>query len=94
MMIHVDVTFDPAKREATLRHRDLDLADAAVVLEGVTFDREDRRFDYGEIRVVSVGMLRGRTVVLVWTDRGDTPHIISMRNATKGETDEYFKRVG
>ena len=60
MMIHVDVTFDPAKREATLRHRGLDFADAALVLEGVTFDREDRRFDYGEIRVVSVGMLRGR----------------------------------
>lgn len=90
----MEVTFDPAKRAATLRHRGLDFADAGMVLTGVTVEYDDDRFDYGEVRSISVGLLRGNVVVIVWTDRAGTPHVISMRKATKGEADEYFERVG
>jgi len=90
----MEVTFDPSKRAATLQHRGLDFADAGAVLAGVTVEYEDDRFDYGEMRNVSVGMLRGQVVVVVWADRAGVPHVISMRKATKGEADEYYERVG
>ena len=88
------ITFDPAKRDATLRNRGLDFTDADRVFAEAVVDREDDRFDYREIRTLSVGLLTGTVVAIVWTDRGEARHVISMRRATKGEQNDYFRRVG
>jgi uncharacterized DUF497 family protein len=61
------ITFDPAKRERTLRERGLDFQDAARVFAREAFTFEDDRFDYPEVRFVTVGRLDERMVVLVWT---------------------------
>jgi len=45
------ITFDPVKREWTLRERGLDFDDAIVVFAGPTFTFEDDRFDYPEVRL-------------------------------------------
>lgn len=73
------ITYDPAKRVATIRHRGLDFADAVEVFAGDHTEALDGRHGYGEARYVPAGYLRGRMVVLVWTPRGDARHIISMR---------------
>jgi uncharacterized DUF497 family protein len=75
----VRITFDPAKRAATLAHRGLDFADAALVFAGEHATAPDERRDYGEPRCITAGQLRGRFVVIVWTPRGDARRIISMR---------------
>ncbi len=85
----VDITFDPRKREITLAMRGLDFADAADVLAGQTFRFVDDRADYGEVRMIAVGLLKGRMVVLVYTDRPTGRHIISMRKANAREQDRY-----
>ena len=61
------ITFDPAKRRATLRNRRVDFADAAVVFEGPVFTLPDERFDYPEECYITVGLLAGRMVIVVWT---------------------------
>jgi uncharacterized DUF497 family protein len=64
-------TFDPAKRDWTRAHRGLDFAvDAEKVFSGDTVTMIDDRFDYGEVRRISAGLLGGRMVVIVWTQRG------------------------
>lgn len=83
------ITYDPAKREWTLRERGLDFEDADAVFAGPTFDQEDGRRDYGETRVITIGLLRGRMVVLVWTPRGDVRHVMSMRKANEREKTRY-----
>jgi hypothetical protein len=83
------ITYNPAKRDATLRERGLDFQDAAYVFAGPTFDYEDNRHDYGEVRVITVGFLRGRMVVVVWTPRGNDRHVISMRKANEREKARY-----
>jgi hypothetical protein len=70
------ITFDPAKRAATLTARGLDFADAIQVFDGATLDAKDDRADYGEVRMVSIGRLRGRMVIVVWTPRGVARHVI------------------
>lgn len=40
------ITFDPARREATLESRGVDFADAAEVFAGPVFEFADDRFDY------------------------------------------------
>ena len=81
----MDISFDPAKRAANLAKHGLDLADAAQVFAGLKFTMQDDRFDYGEDRFITMGLLDGRMVVCIWTDRGDTRRVISLRKANDRE---------
>lgn len=83
------IEFDQAKRDRTLSERGLDFALADKVFAGVNVTREDTRFDYGETRLITVGLLEQRTVVLVWTPRGEARRIISMRYANEKEIIRY-----
>ena len=83
------ISFDAVKRERTLAERGLDFADAGAVFSGLTFDRVDRRQDYGEERIITIGVLAGRMVVIVWTQRDDARHDISMRKANDREKQRY-----
>ncbi|HWP00340.1 MAG TPA: BrnT family toxin [Methylococcus sp.] len=87
------ITFDPAKREKTLIDRGIDFADAVEIFAGPTFDFEDDRNDYGETRIITVGLLRGRMMIVVWTPRGNGRHIISMRKANEREQARFGKQL-
>lgn len=88
------ITFDPAKRDITLKMRGLDFADAEFVFAGRTATTEDERFDYGEIRYRTAGFLNGRLIVMVWTPRGEARHIISMRYCHAKEEKKWRERMG
>ena len=87
------IAYDPAKREATLRERGLDMAAASHVFDGPTITIEDDRRDYGEIRYITIGLLADRMVLLAWTPRDDTRRIISMRKANTRERTLYERRL-
>ena len=87
------ITFDPAKRLKTLADRGIDFADADSVFKGPTLDSQDTRQDYGETRIVSVGFLLRRMVIVVWTPRGDSRHIISMRKANEREQARFGQQL-
>ena len=83
------ISFDPVKRAETLAARGLDMADVAAVFEGPRITVEDMRQNYGEVRFISVGLLAGRMVVVVWTVRGASRRIISLRKANEREQDAH-----
>jgi uncharacterized protein len=98
----VKIGFDPAKRARNLAKHGLDpstgsgqaLAEAGEVLAGFCETRIDDRFDYGEERWMSVGMLRGRIVVCVWTETSeDEVRIISLRKANRHEQEVYLEKI-
>jgi uncharacterized protein len=86
------ITYDPAKRDWTLRERKLDFNDAAKVFAGWTIDIPDLRRNYGEARINTVGHLHGRMVIVCWTPRGKDRRIISMRKANDREKALYRQR--
>jgi uncharacterized DUF497 family protein len=86
----LDISFDPAKRAVTLKHRGLDFADAGAVFAGRTVTVQDTRRDHGEDRFITAGHPAGRCVVLVWTPRGGARRIISMRHAHAEEEAGWF----
>jgi len=88
------ITYDPQKRAKTLADRGLDFEEASEVFGGRTFDLEDDRHDYGEVRFLTFGKLRDRLVVVVWTSRGDVRHIISMRKCNEREKTKFLTRLG
>ena len=86
-------TSNPAKRAKTLVDRGLDLEiDGAEVLAGAILTFEDDRFDYGETRLITIGFLLGRMMVMIWTPRDGTAHVISMRKANAREQKAYAPR--
>jgi len=87
------VVWDEAKRRANLRKHGLDFADAEQVLAGITCTIEDRRFEYGERRFITLGMLHDTVVVMAHTESPATIRIISMRKATRHEQILYFQSI-
>lgn len=85
------MTYDPAKRKRNRRKHAIDLADCEAVFDEPMLTREDPRPGYEEQRLISLGKLEGRTVVLVWTDREDGPRLISCREAEPHEKAAYFE---
>jgi uncharacterized DUF497 family protein len=92
--MNLKLTWDEAKRAATLLHRGLDFADVGEVFAGAVFEFEDNRHDYGERRINTFGWLRSRMVAIVWTQRGETRRIISMRYANEREVRKYEPQLG
>ncbi len=86
------ITYDPNKRKKTLEERGLDFDDAIVVFEGEVYEFEDDRKNYGERRMITVGYLGGRMVIIGYVERGETRHIFSMRKANERETKKYQER--
>lgn len=86
------ITYDPAKRAKTLKDRGIDFADAVEVFCGRTLEFPDDRKDYGEMRLITVGHLRGRMMVVIWTPRGGARHVISMRKANEREKARFGQR--
>ena len=88
------ITYDIIKRNKTLLERGLDFADAKTVFSGHHLTAEDSRQDYGEVRLISIDLLKERMVILVWTPRGADRRIISMRKANEREQALYAHRLG
>ncbi|MCE8014339.1 BrnT family toxin [Billgrantia desiderata] len=87
------LTYDEHKRAKTLEARGLDFADASDIFAGHHFNLLDDRNDYGEERYITVGTLKGRMVIVVWTPRGEARRIISMRKANEREQEKYRHRL-
>lgn len=88
----MNIEYPPAKRDATLVERGLDMARAAEIFSGATLTVEDDREDYGETRLITIGFLDSRMVVMVWTPRGAARRIISLRKANEREQKAYASR--
>jgi uncharacterized protein len=89
----MEFEWDEDKRLANVRKHGIDFVDAIVVFEGDVVTIEDDRFEYGEQRFATLGVLQGRVVVIVHTEREAVTRIISVRKATKNETRNYFEQI-
>jgi uncharacterized DUF497 family protein len=87
------VEFDPEKRRRTLDERGLDMARAGEIFEGATLTVKDDRRDYGEPRFITIGFLDERMVASVWTPRGESLRVISLRKCNEREQAAYGDRL-
>lgn len=81
------------KRRINIRKHGIDFADIPRVFDGLTITIEDTRFDYGEARCITLGLLNGRVVVIAHTEQKNTIRIISARKANKNEEKNYFNQI-
>ncbi|MFO1312724.1 MAG: BrnT family toxin [Burkholderiales bacterium] len=86
-------SWSEAKRRSNLSDHGLDFVDAPRVFDGVTYTFEDDRFEYGEERFVTLGLLDGVVVSIVHTESPEQIRIISLRKATKREQAIFFNSI-
>ena len=86
-------TWSERKRAVNTREHGLDFVDAPRVFEGLTFSYGDDRFDYGEQRLITLGLLAGIPVSIAHTESDDEIRIISFRKATSREAQRFFNEV-
>ena len=85
-------TFDPTKQSSNIKKHGYYLADAQKAIESRrTLTFEDNRFDYGEARFVTIGLLSDVVIVIVTTETESEIRVISMRKADKHEQKIYFE---
>lgn len=85
--------WDEAKRRANIRKHGIDFIGCEAIFDGYTVTVEDTRFDYGERRFVTMGMLEGRVVVVAHTETPRKIRIISIRKATRREQKAFFENL-
>lgn len=86
-------SWSDAKSQSNLSDHGLDFVDAPRVFDGVTYTLEDDRFDYGEERYMTLGLLDGVVVSVVHTESPKLIRVISFRKATKREQAIFFKSI-
>jgi Uncharacterized protein conserved in bacteria len=85
-------SYDPKKKASNLKKHGLDFDDARSVIEsGEAITLEDRRFDYGEVRYLTLGLLDGEVVIIATAETDKTIRIISMRKAVKNEQKIFYE---
>jgi len=89
----MDFTWDKKKRASNLMKHGLDFKTARRVFNGPTFTIPDTRFDYGEERFVTIGLLGSDVVVLIHTESDHEIRIISMRKGTTNEQKIFFENI-
>lgn len=90
----VRFVWDERKRRANLKKHGLGFADAWKVFAGAMVLIEDDREDYGEQRLLGIGLLEVLVVVVVHTEGSGTIRVISMREAERHEKDRYYLEAG
>jgi len=89
----MEYEWDAAKNRSNFAKHGLDFSDAERVFSGPCVTFEDSRFDYGEERLITLGLLAGRLVVIAHAPREQTTRIISMRKRNRPEQEIYQKRL-
>lgn len=85
------IIFDSAKDEANVIKHGLSLDDAHCIEWDTLLAIEDVRHDYGEVRMIGYAFIETRLHCVVFTDRGDTRRIISLRKANRREVQNYVE---
>jgi uncharacterized DUF497 family protein len=88
-----DFEWDPRKETLNAEKHGFDFTTASEIWNGPVAEKVDERRDYGEIRIIAIGITARYPLVVVYTRRGETRRIISARKANSRERALYEKEI-
>ena len=89
-MGQVIYSYDPKKAEANFARHGVRFEEAEDFEWNTALEFEDAAI-HNEVRMVAIGMIRGKCHVLVYTVRDDTIRLISLRRAEPKERRRYHE---
>ena len=88
----MEFEWDENKNQQNKQKHGISFEEAQEIFNGIVFTAIDDRFDYEEIREISIGAIRGVVIVTVaHTERQNKIRLISARKATPKERKQYYE---
>lgn len=85
----MEFEWDEAKNQKNIRERGISFASGSRIFAGPVLQKLDNRRNYGEERIKVLSVVEGIILSVVYTMRGTTCRIISVRRANKNERRAY-----
>ncbi len=85
--------WDEQKRLINIKKHGIDFVDVPAMFEHDIVTVMDDRFDYGETRYQTLGLLKSRVIMVVHTESETVIRLISARKANKHEEKFYFSQI-
>ena len=89
----MDFEWDDAKNIINLKKHGIDFDFAKEIFAGIWISKQDKRKDYGEDRFLALGLLENCVLLAVYTKRGNTIRLISVRRANIAERKIYYDYI-
>ena len=89
----MEITFDPAKDLSNQRKHGVSLSLALQIDWPEVMTKPDTRQDYGEVREIGYAVIDDRLYCVVFTQRADKMHVISLRKANSREVRNYVEQT-
>ncbi|WP_415665443.1 BrnT family toxin [Zymomonas mobilis] len=84
-----NLEYDPNKSQKNVEERGIPFDLACIVLNNMALEFEDTRKEYSEKRMTAYGFVGERAFCCVYTKRGNSYRIISLRKANKKEIKKW-----
>ena len=92
-MIDLDFEWDDVKVAENVRNHAVSFAQAALAFrDRFAVEWIDLREEYGEERIILLGIVGNHVLNVVYTEREERIRIISARRATRNEQDIYYRQ--
>jgi uncharacterized DUF497 family protein len=89
----MEFTYGQAKSEANERKHGVTLAFAAQIDWSDVWCAPDDREDYRELREIGYALISDRLYCVIFTQRGEDFHVISLRKANRREITRYVEQT-
>ncbi len=81
------------KRREIYEERGIDILEAALIFESPVLTKQDNRHDYGEKRLISLGMVDDEAFIVVHTERDGVTRLITAWKGGKRERETYKQHI-
>jgi uncharacterized DUF497 family protein len=89
----MDIEFAPQKSASNESKHGVPLSLAASIDWSTVWCAPDNRHDYGELREIGYAAIYGHLYCVIFTQRGETMRIISLRKANSREVKRYVEQT-
>ncbi len=89
----MEISFDPKKDIANQIKHGISLDDARLIEWDTVLAMPDVRRDYGELREIGYGLIGDRLYCIVFVQRSQLFHVISLRKANSREVRNYVNQT-
>lgn len=89
----MEISFDPKKDIANQIKHGISLDDARLIEWDTILAMPDVRREYGELREIGYGLIGDRLYCIIFVQRAQSFHVISLRKANSREVRNYVNQT-
>ena len=89
----MEIEYDQSKNSSNIKKHKISLQEAINLEWDMLLAKQDTRHEYDEIRMIGYAPIGQRVFCVVYTNRGDSRRIISLRKANKREVKNYASQI-